>query len=296
MHSSCPPANDEPAAAVLYVLDVRSTASDEWVRAWKPAVAGISEVFHARFVRHAYPRHTHEDWTLFIVDDGGIRYDLDKRARGVGPALVTVLPPQVVHDGRPASHHGFHKRVLYVDTDVLGLHLAGRAADEPDIHDRSLLRTLRHLHDVLGDADELLEAESVMGIVQERLRLHLRDDVAPDRPQRDEVIASALRDLLEAHLPDRLTLAEAADTLGTSTAGLVRAFTRTFGIAPHQYVIGRRVELARRRLLAGEPPASTAVGVGFHDQAHLTRHFRRHVGATPGRFATSGIRLKGDWR
>jgi AraC-like DNA-binding protein len=28
--------------------------------------------------------------------------------------------------------------------------------------------------------------------------------------------------------------------------------------------------------------------VGFHDQSHLTRHFRRHVGTTPGRFARSG--------
>ena len=80
---------------------MRSTPPHEWVRAWTPALPGISEVFHARFIRHAYPRHTHEDWTVFIVDDGAVRYDLDRRARGVGPALVTVLPPHVVHDGRP---------------------------------------------------------------------------------------------------------------------------------------------------------------------------------------------------
>jgi AraC-like DNA-binding protein len=229
---------------------MRSMQPDEWVRAWKPAVPGISEVFHARFVRHAYPRHTHEDWTVFIVDDGGIRYDLDTR--------------------------------------VLGLHLVGRAADEPDIHDRSLLRALRRLHTVLGRPDDLLEAESVMGFVEERLRSHLRDDPATEPPHRDDEIGGSLRDLLDAHISERLTLADAAETIGTSTAVLVRAFTRTFGIAPHQYVIGRRIELARRQLLAGEPAASTAVGVGFHDQAHLTRHFRRHVGATPARFAMSG--------
>lgn len=41
----------------------------EWVRAWKPAVPGIHEVFHARFVDHAYPPHTHDAWTVFIVDE-----------------------------------------------------------------------------------------------------------------------------------------------------------------------------------------------------------------------------------
>jgi AraC-like DNA-binding protein len=245
-------------------------------------------VFHARFIRHAYPRHTHEDWTVFIVDDGAIRYDLDAKARGVGTARVTVLPPHVVHDGRPASETGFRKRVLYVGTDVLGRHLIGRAADEPDIQDRSLLLALRRLHPLLEHPDDALEAESAMGVVAERLRSHLRD-VAPDRPPMpDGVVASTLRELLDARLPETLTLSEAAGSIGVSTAGLVRAFTRTFGIPPHQYVIGRRIEHARKRLLAGEPAAATAAAVGFHDQAHLTRHFRRHVGVTPARFAVSG--------
>ncbi|HSH33306.1 MAG TPA: AraC family ligand binding domain-containing protein [Actinomycetota bacterium] len=103
----------------------------EWVHAWKPEVPGISEVFHARFVQHAYPKHTHDDWTVFIVDDGAIRYDLDRHERGVGSARITLLPPHVVHDGRAASEAGFRKRVLYVGTEVLGTHLIGRAADAP---------------------------------------------------------------------------------------------------------------------------------------------------------------------
>jgi AraC-like DNA-binding protein len=274
----------------LYVHDVTSTLPREWVRAWKPGLPGISEVFHARFVRHAYPRHTHEDWTVFVVDQGGIRYDLGDRPRGVGPAIVTVLPPHVVHDGRPASDAGFHKRVLYVEPDVLGLHLIGRAADQPDIHDRSLLRAVHRLHAALEAPEDLLEAESMLAFVGEKIRAHLQDGPATQPSLPDGVIAGMLRDLLNEHLSERFTLTDAAEMIGASTARLIRAFTSTFGIAPHQYVIGRRIEHARKRLLAGEPAALTAVEVGFHDQAHLTRHFRRHVGETPARFASSGGR------
>ena len=273
-----------------------STEPREWVRAWKPAVPGISEVFHARFVRHAYPRHTHDDWTVFIVDDGAVRYDLDRRARGVGPALVTVLPPHVVHDGRPASDAGFYERVLYVDTDVLGPHLIGSAADEPDIDDPALLRSIQRLHGALDRPEDPLEAEELMGRVGERLRSHLKDRPDPTPALSDSVIAAALRDLLDAHLTQNVTLAEAAGAIDVSTPVLVRAFRRAFGIAPHQYVVGRRIELARKRLLDGEPAARTAVEVGFHDQAHLTRHFRRHVGATPARFAASGPRPSSERR
>ena len=67
----------------------------------------------------------------------------------------------------------------------------------------------------------------------------------------------------------------------------MRCFTRTYGLPPHRYLTGRRVEAARRRLLDGEPPADVAVAAGFHDQAHLHRHFTRLVAATPGRYARS---------
>lgn len=43
------------------------------MRAWKPEVPGIREVFHARFVDHAYPARTHDAWTVFTVDEDGSR-------------------------------------------------------------------------------------------------------------------------------------------------------------------------------------------------------------------------------
>ena len=56
------------------------------------------------------------------------------------------------------------------------------------------------------------------------------------------------------------------------------------GVPPHPYLTGRRVELARRLLLAGQRPAEAAVAAGFYDQAHLTRHFRRYLGVSPARY------------
>jgi AraC-like DNA-binding protein len=260
----------------------------EWVRAWRPVVAGVREVFHAHFVDYAYPPHVHDTWTVCIVDDGWIRYDLETRPRGTGGERITLLPPHVVHDGRAAGGGGFHKRVLYLGTDVLDERLIGRAVDEPDIREPSLRRDVHALHRALAEPDDALEAEARLVTVGERLRAHLGD------PRRDSVdrdprrLARDLRDLLDTRLLERTTLAEAGWALGVSPAHLVRCFTRTFGIAPHQYVVARRIDAARKRLLDGEPIALVAAGVGFFDQAHFTRQFKRHVGTPPGRYATSG--------
>jgi AraC-like DNA-binding protein len=270
----------------LYDLCV-SVASREWVRAWKPAVPGIHEVFHARFVDHAYPPHTHDAWTVCIVDEGAITYDLETRHRGTAGGRVTILPPHVVHDGRPATGAGFRKRVLYVGTEVLDERLIGRAVDEPDLLDPVVCRGLHALHVALRDPGEALQAEARLALVSERLLEHLGNppDQAAERP--DHEFAADLRDLLDEHRFEPLTLAEAGRILHGSPAHLVRCFTHRFGIAPHRYLVGRRIEAARRRLLDGEPVAQVAAIVGFHDQAHLTRHFKRHVGTTPARYASS---------
>jgi AraC-like DNA-binding protein len=259
----------------------------EWVRAWKPVVAGVHEVFHARFVDYAYPPHVHDAWTVFIVDDGWIRYDLEARHRGAGGERVTVLPPRVVHDGRAAGALGFRKRVLYLGTEVLDERLAGRAVDRPDVHEPALRRAVHALHRALDEPDDALEAEARLAAVGDRLRAHLGDRPAGAADPHPGRLARDLRDLLDVRLFTRTTLAEAGLALGASPAHLVRCFTQTFGIAPHQYVVARRIDAARRRLLDGEPIALVAAGVGFYDQAHFTRQFRRHVGTPPGRYALS---------
>jgi AraC-like DNA-binding protein len=267
----------------LYVLHVVDRPL-QWVRAWRPEVPGIHEVFHARFVEHAYPAHTHDAWTIFTVDEGAIAYDLERRHRGVKGSKVTLLPPHVAHDGRPAASAGYRKRVLYVGTEVLGDHLIGPAVDDPDVLDSSLVRGFRSLHRALGRPGDAFEAESIFALVAARLSRHLGDRPVNNEDRYGGSLAEDLRDLLDARRFVGITLAEAGRILGASPPQLVRSFRRRFGIAPHRYLVGRRIDEARARLLEGQPVARVAANVGFHDQAHLTRHFKRHVGTTPGRY------------
>lgn len=254
----------------------------------RTAVPGVREVLQARIVRHAYPTHVHDTWTLFVVDSGEVRYDLGRHRRGARRSMVSVLPPNVPHDGRAASDGGYRKRVVYLEPAVLGADLVGHAVDRPFIEDRALRRAVDHLHAVLAVPDHALAAETVLALVAERVRAHLTARPVEDPPAGAAALAARLRDLLDARAFEPLTLAEAGRILGASPGHLVRSFTRTFAISPHAYVTARRVDAARARLLDGEPPAAVASAVGFFDQAHLTRHFKRHVGTTPGRFAQSG--------
>lgn len=258
------------------------------VTAWAPRVDGIAEVLHAHFTDHVYPMHTHDTWTLLVVDDGAVRYDLDRHEHGAVRRLVTLLPPHVPHNGGAATPAGFRKRVLYLDGTYLPDGLTGRAVDTPAFADPALRQRIDRLHAALAGAGDVLDAETRLAFVAERLRAHLAGRVEEPPAVRDARLAYRLRDLLDAD--PAATLRAAAGALAADPTYLVRAFGREFAMSPHQYVIGRRVDRARRLLLAGVPPTDVAADVGFYDQAHLGRHFKRFLGVTPGAFRGASAR------
>jgi AraC-like DNA-binding protein len=261
------------------------------VKAWRPPVPGVREVLHASLGTHAYPPHVHDAWTLFVVDVGGVRYDLDRHHRAAPPGVVSILAPGVVHDGRPATADGYRKRVVYLDPGILGEDLVGPSVDRPVVPGRSLLPGVNALHRTLDCPDDGLEAETLLHELVTRIRAAyaLPAPVGRDpslRPRSD--LAEAVRAALEADLTGRPSIAAIADGLGVGATTATRAFRAAFGIPPHAYVLGRRLEIARGRLLAGQPLADVAFETGFSDQAHLTNRFRRFQGVSPGRYRAAG--------
>jgi len=95
-------------------------------------------------------------------------------------------------------------------------------------------------------------------------------------------------------IDDNITLDLSVSTLaqvaGMSSFYFCRSFKQSTGITPHQFVLSRRMELARHLLLQ-EPMRLMQVAqkVGFTDQSQFTRVFRKIVGITPSQFRrTSG--------
>ncbi|MFJ6651596.1 AraC family transcriptional regulator [Microbacterium sp. NPDC091313] len=246
------------------------------------AVPGVREVLHATFRDHAYPAHTHDAWTLLLIDRGAVRYGLDRGEHIAAPASLSVLPPDIPHDGRSAvAGTTFRKRVLYLDAAWLPRSLDGAAASRPAL-DADAARAARRVHAALTAPGDEFAAESELVLLRSRVLAHLR--AAEGAVRRDDPLARRLRAVLDARFSERLTVAELAEDLHAHPSHLIRSFSRAYGISPHRYVTGRRVDLARRLLVVGARPAEAAASAGFHDQAHLTRHFRKVLGSTPAAF------------
>ncbi|KAF1070442.1 MAG: HTH-type transcriptional regulator CdhR [Pseudomonas citronellolis] len=100
-----------------------------------------------------------------------------------------------------------------------------------------------------------------------------------------------LVEYIEAHLAEPLTLGELAAQVHLSEYHFARMFRQSFGVAPHAYVLARRLEQARQWLGEGRMGLSeVALACGFSSASHFSNRFREALGVTPGqyRLACSG--------
>jgi len=93
---------------------------------------------------------------------------------------------------------------------------------------------------------------------------------------------------VDSHLGEDLELEQLARTAGLSLYHFARAFKTSVGVPPHQFVLQRRLSLARDLLIGTDRTiADIAIAAGFSDQSHLARHFRQSFALSPLAFRRS---------
>jgi AraC family transcriptional regulator len=89
-------------------------------------------------------------------------------------------------------------------------------------------------------------------------------------------------DYVDMHLTEAIAVAELARLVGLSESHFARAFKQTLGMAPHRFIVERRLERGKRMLAdTDDSIAQIAAACGFADQAHFARAFAKAFGASP---------------
>ncbi len=262
-----------------------------WTRARLGRCGPPLDLLTASFRRHVYAPHAHDEYTIGVCVGGHEIIDYRGGHLSTGPGTIVVLEPGEMHTGGPGNPtDGYAYRALYAEPALLADGTLGGLPHfrEPLLDDPALARALRTAHTELSACPDPLQAESVLPWLLTALaHRHSTARPAPDRVPGAHAIARTVRDRLAGELTDPPSLALLATDLGLSRYQLLRAFRTTMGIPPYAWLAQHRVTRARALLETGLRPAEVAPLVGFADQAHLTRWFRRVLGVTPAAYRNS---------
>jgi AraC-like DNA-binding protein len=238
---------------------------------------------------HAFPRHFHEQFGFGLIERGAQR---SLSGRGIVEAragdLITVNPGEV-HDGAPLEATGRAWRMLYIDPALIAETVCdaneGRTRTcefvRPVLRDETLTVTFRVLYNALTDSPK-----EKMDLRRDEALVLLVDSLVRERPSETHpavpVAIRRARELLDDDPTASVTLNELACASGLSRFQVVRGFSRAFGLTPHTYLVQRRIDLARQFIMGGAALSDAAAASGFADQSHMTRHFVRRFGFSPG--------------
>jgi AraC-like DNA-binding protein len=265
----------------------------EVARYWRHAAVDGVDLLRARYLTHRYGRHAHETYTFGLIEAGVEEFEYGGSLLRASAGAVALLDPDVVHTGQAATPAGWSYRVLYPRVSVvkdvaaeLGWPAGTPRFPQTVLHDATAAALLRSAHQAAEYGDQLASSTLLRTALAGLLRAHAAagPSAGPIPARTAPAAIRAVRDVLHERLADPPTLAELAAMTELSQFALLRAFRAATGLPPHAYLNQVRVRQARLLLDDGVPAADVAGQIGFADQAHLTRHFKRVVGVPPAAY------------
>jgi AraC-like DNA-binding protein len=257
-----------------------------------PILGGIG-VLRATYHSHSFSPHTHDTFAIGVFDHGGATVRCENRISDAGVSDVLVIEPGAVHSawspgGREWRYRSFYPsaRIFASLVEESGATTAHEGFGRHVIHDPGLARRLKAALAAIELRDSPLGIEELLVSALRSLWAHTLAHRSP-APMRRTSAASLARakEYIDSHTERHVSLADIAQVAGLSRYRLIRAFAERFGLTPYAYYMQRRIAEATHLLATGMGPAQVAVSCGFADQSHLTRHFKRLVGVTPGAYA-----------
>jgi AraC family transcriptional regulator len=288
--------SNESVLKILPALPVASSQTSLW--------RGIQLAYHRHTAafetpEHCFPQHfitIHRNSSAIVKErmlDGDFQSD---RFRDGDICLTPATTPVSVrlHDACEVMH-------LYLEPTLM----AQLTAEVADIDNLELIPQFK-LNDSLiyqigvalkaklelgGVCDRLYTESMAMAISAHLINYYSTQDLKV-RSYSNGLSQARLKQAIEymhEHLTQNLSITEIAQTLQMSPYYFSRLFKQSTGLTPHQYLLKCRIDQAKRLLQTTDLSVATvATQVGFVDQSHLARHFKRQVGVLPNHFRTCG--------
>jgi AraC family transcriptional regulator len=221
--------------------------------------------------------HEHQAGAICVLLRGDMREDMGDGEGYHGPGDVVFKPANVRHRNAfgPSG------------TSILTVALADRLIEQLTASDFSLAKPFVTRATEISIATRRLavamrnEASLRCEALALQLLAAVREAQATARSSRSPAV-TVLRNTVLRRTSAPLQLSRLARAAGVTTAQLARAVRRDFGVSVRTYVQQIRVEQAAMLLDEGLPIATVALELGYYDQSHFTRTFKRVTGLTPG--------------
>ncbi len=256
-----------------------------------PMFGGI-DLMSARFVRHSFAPHSHDELMIGMIHAGVKSFRKGRTTHYAAPGILSVINPGEMHTGEREHGPELIYAALYLPKAATARILTLHDDDcllvkQPVINDKEIWRYLSAAHKLTMTGDDRAGAEEAMSLGISMLFTRYGNEARARSEASCPKAVKLAMDFLQAHACVSVSLEAASVASGVSLCHLIRLFQKHVGLTPYAYLTQIRIAKSRHLLRLQTPVAQVALEVGFADQANFTKRFKQLTGATPAHYARS---------
>ena len=250
---------------------------------------GDLEVLHTIDKQNDFGKHNHSGYTLALVDNGAQRFYRSGAQHFAPTGSVILINAEQIHDCRKACDGIASYRSLYPTPELYNNIMGSQQSLSPFfkqavINDKTIAQLMHSTFTALEQSDSLLLKQSMLielfsHLCQRSGNVSFKSNELSAKTR----ISSATNWLLENLYKD-MSVSELAAKANMSSFQFIRQFKQHVGLTPHAFQIQHRLNNAKALIRKGLSITEVATTVGFYDQSHFNRHFKRNMGITPNQY------------
>lgn len=273
----------------------------EEINFWRVPGWEAIEVIRGRAVVRECPRHWHEEIHICLIEAGGGTLSFNGSSYETPPESLFIVQPGEMHGNHTDNPSGCSYRTLNIAPEIYKRLLLQVTGSEnysfwlrtPIIFDADIIQLFRKAHRTFESSSSNLERDSLlMELFAKIIFRYCGDQTNSQKIKNERYAIRKVCEYLEQNLAENILLKDLSEIANLSPFHFSRTFLLEKGLPPHAYQTQLRIIRAKHLLLSGEALSSVASIVGFADQSHFTRHFKRIVGTTPGQYMQTARMFK----
>jgi len=264
-------------------------------RSYTPEMVNPQTFFKNTYCNFSFPEHFHDEHLIQIIKEGQNSFFCNGNTYEAAPGDVVLINPGEVHNGQSRTNEKLQYNVFYIDPgvweEVLGIGSVfitkGFLFNKTLVKDELLFGKIDRFFYLLAEDghDEIRLHEKYLDIllyISHHYSLSRSGYYNPDTHHTKTI--NLLKDYIQENLSNKLSLEDLSRAGNVSPFHLLRIFTKQTGLTLHQFILVSRIEKSKDLLKNKMAISDVAFTMGFADQSHFTRSFKKMMGLTPRQY------------
>jgi AraC-like DNA-binding protein len=255
------------------------------------------QIVVGKSVVNVFPMHVHQKFCIGLIDKGNALFVKNNNTIEIGKGCIYLINPAEAHQIKPSNSEGFSHIVFCFGFSFIQNYFVDEAEatrfgfnisifHNGEIWEK-LIEFKKLVLEVIPKIDLEYEIMEIFSKLYQYCSFAQSGNINDDRQSNISKVCTYIKE----NCKNNICLHELAVYAGMSKFHFSRVFKNEVGISPYDYQIQSKLKLARDLLLNHQSVADVALELGFTDQSHLTRFFRRNTGVTPAQFIKLNIEL-----